>query len=263
MEAVAEKVVSEIPEGLSIADERDSDAVVSEIPKGLSTADEREADGVVSEVSERVSKADEREAALLKCFESNRERFVSSFSGKCVQADIRVQDAQDILQEAFLRATKSIHRFNGRAKLFNGRAKLSTWFYAIANNVFCDFVRKKKRERKKQSKSARDIPRLRGIIVRSGEDDQEFNIDIVSPEIAVPDAVANSEILAEVRSAFSELIPIKRAIILLVLEGLSYKNIAERLDIPVGSVGSGIFYARDKLRKILESRGIHSETIAS
>lgn len=146
-----------------------------------------------------------------------------------------VQEAEDLTQEAFIKA------FNSLAQ-FNEEYAFSTWLYKIATNNCIDFFRK----RKLQTLSL-DKP----IQYKDSEIQQE-----------IPDTDLNPEktILAKERSAIIreaiDTLPEKyhSAIILRHSEEKSYEEIAEILNLPIGTVKARIFRAREMLNKALKGK---------
>jgi RNA polymerase sigma-70 factor, ECF subfamily len=137
-------------------------------------------------------------------------------------------DSRDLAQEAFLKAWQSIGRFQGRSSFY-------TWLYRIAMNVtICSLRRKRSLE------------------------EGELNDDIPS---SLPGPRVNCqrhEIRERVDSALAKLSPEHRAVIVLKeLEGLQYHEIAEALNVSIGTVMSRLFYARKQLQSLL--RPVYSQ----
>jgi len=143
----------------------------------------------------------------------------------------RREDAEDLAQEVFLRAFKSIHRFDGRASL-------ATWFFKIANNLCIDRARHEKRKNE----------------VLFVESDEEALLEEIIDERWNPEARTVAEqmekiIEMEIRKLSEKL----RSVLLLHdIEGLSYAEIAQVLRIPVGTVKSRLFLAREHLQEAIK-----------
>jgi len=138
-------------------------------------------------------------------------------------------DAEDLAQDAFLKAFGAIGRFDGRSALF-------TWLYRIAINTARDW---------------HDHRRRRPTVPLEGADGPLVDpvADDAGPERA---AIAREE-RAAVRRALARLPePFRTTLVLREMEGLSYEDIAEALDVSIGTVESRIFRARCKLRVLLE-----------
>lgn len=133
--------------------------------------------------------------------------------------------AMEISQEAFIRAYKHFNDFDRSKNFF-------TWYYKILKNLCLNSIRDKKRMR------------LESFLEYSGAD--SANIDLTED-------YEKKEILEKLQKALLKLSFEDREIIVLkVFERLSYNEIAEILNIPVGSVMSRLFYARKKLAEKLK-----------
>jgi RNA polymerase sigma-70 factor (ECF subfamily) len=134
--------------------------------------------------------------------------------------------AEDLSQEAFMRA------WRGRA-LLRSESSERAWLLAIAANVVRDWARSRRRRPAEQSEAAfLDVP-------SSGEDPAE--------------RVAGAESIARLREALLRLPANHREMFLLrERDGLSYKEIAEIMRCPIGSVMSGLARARERLLEAME-----------
>lgn len=142
-----------------------------------------------------------------------------------------MEEAEDIVQETFLKVYKNRHAYREIAKF-------STWIYTIAGNLARSELRKRKR---RQTYAMSDL----------GYEDREFNpIDTG----AQPDDVVFNEFTGdEIQSAIRNLAePFKTIIILRDIQELSYEDISTILDIPMGTVKSRVNRARLKLQEMLK-----------
>src|SRR5579864_7846505 len=134
-------------------------------------------------------------------------------------------DAEDIVQEACLRAV----RFFGGYQAGNARA----WFLRIVRNTAYTFIEKK----------------------RPGDLTEEFDETLHAPVADRPDAEESLLKMAESRMLQEalEVLPVRfrEALILRELEDCSYKEIAEVMEIPLGTVMSSLARARAQLREAL------------
>ena len=131
-------------------------------------------------------------------------------------------DAWDIAQEGFLKAWRSIHRFEGRSSFY-------TWLYSITVNLTLDSLRRKGRR-------------------------EEVELSDTIPSFLPGPGVDYecTEIREQVDAALARLSPEHRAVVLLKeLEDLQYDEIAEVLNLSIGTVMSRLFYARKKLQSML------------
>lgn len=150
----------------------------------------------------------------------------------------------DIAQETFIRAYRALAQFRGDAQFY-------TWLYRIAVNTAKKALMDLKRD-PLVSESA-----LRG----NGDDEDETSAvenELTSSE--TPETIlAAKEIAATVNSAM-EALPdeLRQAVTLREIEGLSYEEIAEVMNCPIGTVRSRIFRAREaisaKVRPMLENQ---------
>lgn len=145
------------------------------------------------------------------------------------------QDAEDITQEVFIRAYQGLSQFDGRASF-------STWLFRIATNLCIDHKRR-------QSRRVQTVP------YHHDEGDEEEG-DWEFPDTNQPSALdhlLNQELQAVVEGAIERLNPkLKTVLLLYDVEGLSYEQIAETLGIPMGTVKSRLFAAREQIRKQVE-----------
>lgn len=186
----------------------------------------------------RAAKGDEA------AFEQLLTQHEKSVYNLCLRMTGNPEDAMDVSQEVFLRVWKNLGSYQ-----FD--AAFSTWLFRIASNACIDFLRAKKRRN--------DVS-----LTMQDENDGE------DKELAVPDEtpLPEEQLLAKeqqraVMKAMSELPPDFREILQLrVVEGLPYEEIAEILDIKVGTVKSRLARARNQLRKNLED-GNFSEPASS
>ncbi len=141
-------------------------------------------------------------------------------------------DAYDLSQEAFIR----VHR---HLRKFNPEYSFKTWFFHILSNLCKNHLR----HRKIKNSHTASLESFEGLIM-SGED---------QPDIAFQ----RNKVQQEVWQAIGELPEkFKEIIILNHFEEMSYEEISRALEIPRGSVMSRLYYARLKLREILEKRGV-------
>ena len=131
-------------------------------------------------------------------------------------------DAWDLAQEGFLQAWRSIHKFEGRSSFY-------TWLYRLTVNLAIDSLR------------------CKGRCVEV-ELDHALQSSLPCPRRSYQ----RIEIREHLNAAFAQLSEEHRAVIVLKeIENLQYQEIAEILNISVGTVMSRLFYARKKLQFIL------------
>ncbi|MFH1746431.1 MAG: RNA polymerase sigma factor [Planctomycetota bacterium] len=138
-------------------------------------------------------------------------------------------DAQDVTQEIFLRVYE-------QAGKFSGKSRFSTWLYRLAINHCLNRIKQRDRRSVTESAAAEHQVTIRLAA-----------IDSPAPGFDHADAVE------QVDQLLSRLFPDYRAcIVLREIQGLSYTEIAELLEIPIGTVMSRLARARSQLQGILE-----------
>lgn len=138
--------------------------------------------------------------------------------------------ALDIAQEAFIKAYRALPRFRGDSAFY-------TWMYRIAVNT---------------AKNHLAAQRRRPMDVELDlQDPEQYDLHAKLKETDTPEGVALSNELQETVERAIAALPedLRTAIILRELEGMSYEEIAETMECPVGTVRSRIFRARDAIGK--------------
>ena len=136
-------------------------------------------------------------------------------------------DAEDLTQETFLRAWKSIARYDGRASF-------ATWLYRICSNCALDHHRSKNRR-----------PAAIG--------DEEIFQRVAAPEPSPERVASSSEVAALLAPALDELSGMERvAFVMRHYEGLPIESIAEALQVGHGAAKHAVFRAVQKIRRVLE-----------
>ncbi len=150
----------------------------------------------------------------------------------------------DIAQETFIRAYRAIPQFRGESAFY-------TWLYRIAVNTAKKALMELKRD-PLVTESARAL--------RDDDDGGGSRVENELSDGETPDAVlASKQIASAVNFAIEALSDeLRQAIILREIEGLSYEEIAELMNCPIGTVRSRIFRAREaiavRLRPLLDTR---------
>jgi len=146
-----------------------------------------------------------------------------------------VEDAEDVVQETFLKAHRS---YDG----FDARARFGTWIYRIAVNCAIDVLRRRRSHR---------------VAPRRPDDGESDPIESIPSNDPLPDRRAFAgEIDRNVASALSRLSERERAaFVLRHLEGMAIEGIAEVLKIGPNAVKQTVFRAVQKLRRELAPIG--------
>jgi RNA polymerase sigma-70 factor (ECF subfamily) len=134
-------------------------------------------------------------------------------------------DAMDLSQDAFVKAFKSMRTFKDGCDFY-------PWFYAVLRNTCFNFLRR----RKVRKESSLDAAQEYGFDVRDGAPDPSRTLE-------------KKELREIVRAEIDRLSPVHREILMLRhFELLSYKQMAEVLECPIGTVMSRLYAARQALK---------------
>jgi RNA polymerase sigma-70 factor (ECF subfamily) len=146
-------------------------------------------------------------------------------------------DAADAVQNAFVKVHKNIHKFQGSSSFY-------TWLYRIVMNVSIDHVRRTSR-RKNLDFDERALH----------EESEVAGDGALVPSITNSNpgkAALRSELGRAIQIALGELPEHHRAVIVLrEIEGMSYEEMAEALEVPKGTIMSRLFHARKKMQAAL------------
>ena len=188
---------------------------------------------------ERVKRGDARafEPLVLK-YRRRIERLVSRI--------VRDPDAvADVAQETFIRAYRALPNFRGDSAFY-------TWLYRIAVNT----------ARKAVAEQRRDPLVTESALARSDDDgDETSRAETALSDVETPEAVLASREIAQAVNAAVEALSedLRQAVTLREIEGLSYEEIAQLMNCPIGTVRSRIFRAREaiaqRLRPLLDTTG--------
>ncbi len=156
------------------------------------------------------------------------------------------EDGADLAQEAFLKAWRSL-------PTFQEESSFSTWLYRLASNLCIDFLRKERR-------------RKAAVTTISLDDDEDDSppMEVADHRFTPETEVERRELRAAMSRALHSLSDEHRQILILrEVEGLSYTEIAEALELEEGTVKSRIARARISLRNILQKDGNFSPLVSS
>lgn len=184
-----------------------------------------------------------REQPQVAVAEEDRDRFealvtehLDRMYGSALRLTRNRTSAEDLVQEAFMRAWRSFHTFQDGT---NARA----WLYRILMNAYIDAYRRSKRE--PEMVEDEDVGEFYLYAKVRESDDFRRQGD--------PEEMLLSQIMdADVKSALEQVPePFRAAVILADLEEFSYREIAEILDIPIGTVMSRLYRGRRHLQRLL------------
>lgn len=162
------------------------------------------------------------------------------------------QDAEDLVQETYLRAYRAFASFEEGTNL-------RAWLFRIMTNTYINMYRKKQRQVKEEDYGEIEdlflYRRLRWFDTDAVAESAESEMMALFPEDAV-------------RHALDELPEEYRVPVLLAdVQGFSYKEIAEMLDVPIGTVMSRLHRGRKMMQKLLyayaKERGLVDESLLS
>lgn len=189
-----------------------------------------------------VNRDDQR--LIAACLEGRTEAFgglVERYHERLYNTVLRLldhsEDARDVVQEAFLNAYQSLESFKGDSQFF-------TWLYRIAVNTAISLKRKQK-----------NVLRLHA----GGEGGAAEPAD--PSHVSKPGhGIEMAEEEVRVQEALSRLSPEHRAVLVMKdMEGQKYEEMAEILDVPIGTIRSRLHRARLELREILKQEQDQTE----
>lgn len=167
---------------------------------------------------------------------------IDALYGAALRMTKNEQDAEDLVQETYLKAVRNLHRYREESGC-------KAWLFTILTNTYIDLYRKRKREPRKvefddegatgiYDRVAESFPAGTGTGLRHDKDDLETFLSHFMAD--------------EVKAAIDELPDIFRELIVLRdIEGFSYKECAEMLEIPIGTVMSRLHRGRKLLQEKL------------
>lgn len=176
---------------------------------------------------ERVKRGDQKAFELLVV---KYERKVHRLIGRMVRD---VDLIEDIAQETFIRAYRALPNFRGESAFY-------TWLYRIAVNT----------AKKQLADLVRDPVITEAALMSADDDEDETSVRKSEPiTTETPEAVLASRQIADTVNKAIEALPaeLREAVTLREIEGLSYEEIADVMNCPIGTVRSRIFRAREAI----------------
>jgi RNA polymerase sigma-70 factor (ECF subfamily) len=163
--------------------------------------------------------------AIRKCRAGDKEAFrhlVERYQAQAIGHAVSIlgnrEDGLDAVQEAFIDSFRALGRFDSMKKFY-------PWFYVILRNCCYKLVA----GRNRQALDSAD----------------EMQILAPTPSMRPEETLLLDQVMLELKNEDRELITLKH------LDGLSYEELAERLEVPVGTIMSRLYYARKRLREKL------------
>ena len=167
------------------------------------------------------------------------ERRIQRLIGRMVRD---VDLVEDIAQETFIRAYRALAQFRGEAQFY-------TWLYRIAVNTAKKALMELKRN-----------PTVSENSFKSDDDDETSPLENELTSSETPESLLAGKEIAQMVNTAMEALPeeLRQAITLREIEGLSYEEISEAMNCPIGTVRSRIFRAREaisaRIKPLLENQ---------
>lgn len=153
----------------------------------------------------------------------------------CLRMSGNSEDARDLSQEAFLKAWRGL-------RFYQFESAFSTWLYRLTSNVCIDFLRSRKR---------------RPSVSLTVDEEEPVEMEVEDSSPTPEEQVLHREQQYAVAKAMEQLEEEFRQVLTLrVIHDLPYEEIAEIMDMKVGTVKSRLARARMKLKKLLEDGNI-------
>lgn len=169
-----------------------------------------------------------------RVFERTTTQYIDELYGTALRLTRNDRDAEDLVQDTYLKAFKAFHQFQPGT---NCRA----WMFRILTNTFINSYRRRIKEReileRQENGSLQNSLVCRDSIDRYSNPERQMVGQGLSDDV--------EQALAEVPEDF------RMAVILSDIRGFSYKEVAEMMETPIGTVMSRLFRGRRLLRKAL------------
>ena len=188
--------------------------------------------------------------------DTNRQEFeqtalpqLDAMYGAALRLTRNPAEAEDLVQDAFVRAYRFWHTFKTGTSV-------KAWLFTILRNTFINRYHRTNRRRSAKTELEAQLGAL----------GSEVAVGSPAPKIPRPDQALAQRVTREHIMAALDTIPedYRMAVVLADLEGLAYKEIAEVMDCPIGTVMSRIYRGRKLLHKLLQEHatelGIVPET---
>ena len=181
-----------------------------------------------SEITILIQKAQKGDTNAFGTLVASYEKFIFNVACKMFSNS---EDASDIAQEALIKAYKNIDKFD-----FN--SSFSTWLYRITVNACIDEMRRRKGRE--------------SISIDAEDEESGLAVQIEDTSLGAEERVIQNETVSEVRAAIDKLSEEHKAVIILRdLQDMTYEQVAQTLDLSIGTVKSRLARARKSLKDII------------
>jgi len=172
-------------------------------------------------------------------FESQTLPYLDELYGAALRLTRNERDAEDLVQDTYLKAFRSFHQYTQGT---NCRA----WMFRILRNTFINTYRRRTKEREILDRQKRGVLQNSLVCLESLNRYSNPERDIVHLDLS-----------DDVQRALDDVpVDFRETVILADLQGLSYKEVAEQMGTPIGTVMSRLFRGRRILREALEGFAI-------
>ena len=181
-----------------------------------------------SEITILIQKAQKGDTNAFGTLVASYEKFIFNVACKMFSNS---EDASDIAQEALIKAYKNIDKFD-----FN--SSFSTWLYRITVNACIDEMRRRKGRE--------------SISIDAEDEESGLAVQIEDTSLGAEERVIQNETVSEVRTAIDKLSEEHKTVIILRdLQDMTYEQVAQTLDLSIGTVKSRLARARKSLKDII------------